>query len=374
MRAPSFMQLARIDERRFITACRHGLVHVTWGRITLRFSREEFKRLGGLVERAADALPPDSVHDGALRVTYRLDEDCELRVGPLALLLPPAEFQAFIQAVREAVHRLDQILAYDPVQDRVTTLPSTLPTATAYAAAVYDQVRNKIYLFGGWNPAAAEPYLDQIVAFDVASETATILSARLPSRRAKAAAVGIPGEGTAYIIGGLHEQGFPLGDVLRFDAATGTLTTTEDVRLAYPRYAEAAVYVPDQATAYLFGGTSYYGLGDVVKLHFAYPPSESAQSVRVNVPGEQVHQALLRVDQMLRGAIVDYSLSNDGGQTWASVQPGMKHVFASAGSDLRWRAVLSGNGETTPIVNTLILTYNGIEQSFLFLPAILKAH
>jgi hypothetical protein len=111
MRAPGFVQLARIDERRFIMACRHGLVHVTWGRMTLRFSREEFRRLGGLVERAADALPPDSVHDGALRVTARPDEDCEVRVGPLALLLPPAEFQAFVKAVREAVQRLDQILA-----------------------------------------------------------------------------------------------------------------------------------------------------------------------------------------------------------------------------------------------------------------------
>jgi hypothetical protein len=111
MRAPGFVQLARIDERRFIMACRHGLVHVTWGRMTLRFSREEFRRLGGLVERATDALPPDSVHDGALRVTARPYEDCEVRVGPLALLLPPAEFQAFVQAVREAVQRLDEILA-----------------------------------------------------------------------------------------------------------------------------------------------------------------------------------------------------------------------------------------------------------------------
>lgn len=111
MRAPSFMQLARIDGRRFITACRHGLVHVTWGRITLRFSREEFRRLSGLVERAADALPPDSVRDGDLRVTCRLDGDCEVRVGPLALLLPPAEFQAFVGAIGEAVKRLDQILA-----------------------------------------------------------------------------------------------------------------------------------------------------------------------------------------------------------------------------------------------------------------------
>lgn len=111
MRAPSFMQLARIDGRRFITACRHGLVHVTWGRITLRFSREEFRRLGGLVERAADALPPGSFRDGELRVVCRPDGDNELRVGPLILLLPPAEFQALVEAVREAMQRLDQILA-----------------------------------------------------------------------------------------------------------------------------------------------------------------------------------------------------------------------------------------------------------------------
>ena len=111
MRAPSFMQLARIDGRRFITACRHGLVHMTWGRITLRFSREEFRRLSRLLEGAADALPPGSLRDGELRVVCRPEEECELRVGPLALLLPPAEFQALVEAVSEAVQRLDQILA-----------------------------------------------------------------------------------------------------------------------------------------------------------------------------------------------------------------------------------------------------------------------
>jgi hypothetical protein len=105
------MQLARIDGRRFITACRHGLVHVTWGRITLRFSREEFRRLSRLLEGAADALPPGSHRDGELRVVCRPDEECELRVGPLAFLLPPAEFQALVEAVGEAVQRLDQILA-----------------------------------------------------------------------------------------------------------------------------------------------------------------------------------------------------------------------------------------------------------------------
>jgi hypothetical protein len=111
MRPPSFIQLARMDEQHFITGCRHGLVHVTWGRSTVRFSREEFRRLAGLLERAADALPPMEAQDGEIRVTRCLDEDCELRLGSLILLLSPAEFRVFVRASAEAVRRLDEILA-----------------------------------------------------------------------------------------------------------------------------------------------------------------------------------------------------------------------------------------------------------------------
>jgi hypothetical protein len=110
MRAPHFLQLARIDDRHFIMACRHGLVHVTWERTTIRFSRDEFRRLAGLLERATDALPPSSARDGKFRVTYRLNEDCELQMDSLVLLFSPTELEAFVQATREAVRRLDEIL------------------------------------------------------------------------------------------------------------------------------------------------------------------------------------------------------------------------------------------------------------------------
>lgn len=111
MRTPHFMRLAQIDDRHFITACRNGLVHLTWGRTTTRFTREEFRRLAGLLERATDTLPPNTARHGEMRVTCRPDEDCELQLGSLILLLPPDEFQDFVQAVREAVCRLDEILA-----------------------------------------------------------------------------------------------------------------------------------------------------------------------------------------------------------------------------------------------------------------------
>lgn len=111
MRAPHFLQLARIDERRFIMACRHGLIHLTWGRTTTRFSRDKFRRLAALLTQVSSATPPSSARDREVGVTFRLDEDSELRVGSLALLLSPAEFRALVAAATEAVQRLDEILA-----------------------------------------------------------------------------------------------------------------------------------------------------------------------------------------------------------------------------------------------------------------------
>lgn len=110
MRAPHFVRLAQIDEQRFITGCRHGLIHLTWGRITIRFSRDEFRRVANLLERAASDLPPYSLRDGGFAATYRSDDECEFRSGPVVMLLPCQEFIELTNAASEAVQRLDRIL------------------------------------------------------------------------------------------------------------------------------------------------------------------------------------------------------------------------------------------------------------------------
>lgn len=110
MRAPRFLRLAQIDEQHFITGCRHGLVHLTWGRSTIRFRRDEFRRLAGLL--ALDrSLGSAMAQDGRMRITFRQDDDCELQVGALVLLLNSDEFQDLLQAAQEAVQRLDKFLA-----------------------------------------------------------------------------------------------------------------------------------------------------------------------------------------------------------------------------------------------------------------------
>jgi hypothetical protein len=255
---------------------------------------------------------------------------------------------------------LDDILVYDPRQDSLNILAAKLPRAAAYSAAAYDDVAQKVYLFGGWAPVGASgaQYYNQIVVFDVASETASLLPVMLPQFLASAAATSIPGEGAAYVIGGSF-LGRSLGDIYRFDCREGAVSLVPDIHLAEHRAGGLAVYVPDELTAYLFGGTgsAQQPLSSIATLEFAYPISATAQSLTVSEPGDEIHQALLTVEQDLRGGSVAYSLSNDGGQTWAQVQPGTLHVFSSPGSDLRWRAVLRGNGKTNPIVDGLTIVY-----------------
>lgn len=110
MRAPHFFRLAEIDERRFINACRHGLIHLTWIRITVRLTRDEFRRLAGLLARSADTLPPGTARDGSWLVTYSEDGDCELQLGSVKLAISPQDLRALAGAVQEAVEQLDEIL------------------------------------------------------------------------------------------------------------------------------------------------------------------------------------------------------------------------------------------------------------------------
>jgi hypothetical protein len=208
----------------------------------------------------------------------------------------------------------------------------------------------------------------------VATETAALAPVRLPQFLYRAAALAIPGESSVYVIGGRLLAG-SFGEVYRFDTVQNEVTLAS-LSLTEGRAGEAVAYVPETGAAYLFGGVGslVQPLLNVGVLQFAYPLSATAQSLKVSQPGEQIHEALLYVQQSLNGGAVSYSLSNNGGQTWASVQPGVKHEFPSVGSDLRWRAVLSGDGRTTPIVDRLTVYYNQVVVYRMFLPVIVRAY
>jgi len=111
MRAPHFIQLAQIDDHRFISACRHGLVHLTWGRATLRFRREEFRQLADMLAEMLKQSPPATRRVGVLSVARHFGGDWELRIGPMALHLDSEAGTTFAHTTQEAVRQLDEILA-----------------------------------------------------------------------------------------------------------------------------------------------------------------------------------------------------------------------------------------------------------------------
>jgi len=111
MRTPHFMRLAQIDETRSISGCRHGLVHLSWGRTTIRFARDEFRQLAGLLSRASDSLSPSFVREGELEITYQPENECRVQVEAVVLLLSPGEYRELERAARDALARLDEILS-----------------------------------------------------------------------------------------------------------------------------------------------------------------------------------------------------------------------------------------------------------------------
>jgi hypothetical protein len=109
LRAPHFVRLAEIDERHFINACRHGLVHLTWDRVTVRFTRDEFRRLARLLARSS-VSQAGPLRDGELEAACRARGGCELRLGSITLALSLEEYHALSRAAGEAVVQLDKIL------------------------------------------------------------------------------------------------------------------------------------------------------------------------------------------------------------------------------------------------------------------------
>jgi hypothetical protein len=107
---PFFLQLARMDDEHYVTACRHGLVHLTWGRTTTRFGRDEFRQLADLMTQVGGPYPT-TIRDGDVRITFSPSDDCEVQFGPFVLVLSPAEFAQLVQLLSEATNQLAKILS-----------------------------------------------------------------------------------------------------------------------------------------------------------------------------------------------------------------------------------------------------------------------
>lgn len=144
--------------------------------------------------------------------------------------------------------RSNQIVRYDPIVDQTTLMAATLPTPRSGAAAV--AAGSVAYLFGGWNSGT---YSQQIVRYDPATDTATPMGAQLPSGRSYTSAVWTGS--AAYLFGGGTVCGTycTTDQIVRYDPATDTVSVMS-AKLPTPRYGTSAVWTGTHA--YIFGGVT----------------------------------------------------------------------------------------------------------------------
>jgi hypothetical protein len=78
-----------------------------------------------------------------------------------------------------------------------------------------------------------------------------------------------------------------------------------------------------------------------------------------NVTNGMILEATLDAQMYMPfGVYADFQMSADGGVNWEDVVPGIPHVFANPGEDLRWRVFLEGPTHRSPKIYEVTINYN----------------
>lgn len=292
----------------------------------------------------------------------------------------PAGFDARVAVYappRNAIYLFDSapgtgsILRYNLADGTLGTLGTRLTSPRRAAYAAYVPTSNLIFLMGGWG-YQSQGYLADILVFNVADETLTRQQERLmPLPGEYKASAYLPSTTSISLLsdwGGWSEDySYPAGQIWRFDTATPRRFFTSTLTLPETLGRQALVWDPLEDTFYTLGGQgktgplTRYDTEYIYRISCGHLPTGQAQSTRINGTGDPVLRATLSAVQTLNGGSVTYSLSNNGGTSWVAVTPGVECVFVAPGSDLRWKAALSGDGLRTPAVDRLSIDWSGGE-------------
>jgi len=258
-----------------------------------------------------------------------------------------------------------RVYQYRPGDGTLSVVDVRLPSARRGAYATFVPAQNAVYLFGGWGYREME-YLDEILVFDVAEQTLTKLTEKLPQPGEFKSIAFLPSTDYVCILGGWCPGGHGLGPVSRhiwqFDTVRHRFVTAATPIMEAGR--RALVWASARDRFYAFGGLTQsiprlLTSTSIDRFDCRHEEQGVAQSLRLNDDGGTVARAELAFEAELNGGSIDFSLSNDGGATWAAVTPGVEHVFTAPGHDLRWRAALAGDGVNTPMIDALTVSWVG---------------
>ncbi len=230
----------------------------------------------------------------------------------------------------------NEIVAFDPEQEEVTIMNASFPDPRFATSAVWDPTENKAYIIGGFpgddggggaGTAGCDPNCrvgESIMVFDASSDTLEHHEAILPVPLGGTSAVWEPGEGVAYIFGGLHHHDSGAGamgcdpncalSIFKFDpkmqaSAQGSALEPLPVQLPGERWNTTAVF--DGRYAYVIGGENETGfIDEIVK----FDPVEETVEIVGSLPTERTQASAIfdGTDAFIFGGLELGNQSTDG--------------------------------------------------------------
>ena len=142
--------------------------------------------------------------------------------------------------------KFDTILRYDPVEDNITMMNSTLPYGRSGLAATWDG--KDIYLVGG---SDGTKYSAEVFRYSTKNDTLVTLPGKLPTGRNHIQAE--YHNGSIYIFGGRGSPTTVYDEILSYDLQTNQVKVL-DIELSNP--SELRMHAYDGENIYIIGGFS----------------------------------------------------------------------------------------------------------------------
>jgi hypothetical protein len=116
-----FIQLASAEDWGSVLVCRHGVIHLRWGNLTVRLPHEVFGRLVRLVGQGSSLASSIPLRDGELSVAIE-EGGYRVAVDFLELVLTAEAYLAFLILLKDALHRLQEVMAREDWQQEPESL------------------------------------------------------------------------------------------------------------------------------------------------------------------------------------------------------------------------------------------------------------
>lgn len=101
--------IAQIDERKYISICEHGTLHLVWGMVTLRFRPQDFAYVVHLLEQGLSSTKGQEIVCGPVRVKQDENGSFALRIIEIELYLNAVDYPVLVEIAKTALKSLKSV-------------------------------------------------------------------------------------------------------------------------------------------------------------------------------------------------------------------------------------------------------------------------